>query len=207
MNQDRFLPMQRRKVLALIGSAPLAGLLPACANGPGAGSLPPIVFVHGDGDTAALWTTTLWRWQSNGWPRERLHAVDFPYPSSRDDDTVPQEGRSSAADETRYLAAEVDKVLAATGARQVVLMGNSRGGNAIRSYIAYAGGAAKVSHAILGGTPNHGVWADPAFRPNNEYNGAGTFLTGLNTQQGAGGDEITPPATAASFPSRRVTTP
>ena len=32
---------------------------------------PPIVFVHGNGDTAALWTTTLWRFESNGWPREQ----------------------------------------------------------------------------------------------------------------------------------------
>jgi pimeloyl-ACP methyl ester carboxylesterase len=192
MNSQNPLSIRRRSLLALLGSAPLTGWLGACASGPAGDALPPIVFVHGNGDSSALWTTTLWRWQSNGWPRERLHAVDFPYPNSRDDDTVPQEGRSSAADATRYLAAEVDKVLAATGARQVVLMGNSRGGNAIRSYIAYAGGAAKVSHAILGGTPNHGVWADPAFRPNNEFNGAGPFLTRLNTQQGTGADETTP---------------
>ena len=38
---------------------------------------PPIVFVHGNGDTAALWTTTIWRFESNGWPRERLHAIDL----------------------------------------------------------------------------------------------------------------------------------
>ena len=39
-------------------------------------------------------------------------------------------------------------------------MGNSRGGNAIRNYIQNGGGEQAVSHAILGGTPNHGVWAD-----------------------------------------------
>ena len=60
-----------------------------------------------------------------------------------------------------FLKAEVDKVLQATGARQVVLMGNSRGGNAIRNYIQNGGGDATVSHAILGGTPNHGVWSRP----------------------------------------------
>ena len=47
----------------------------------------------------------------------------------------------------------------ATGARQVVLVGNSRGGNAIRNYIQNGGGDKTVSHAVLGGTPNHGVWA------------------------------------------------
>jgi hypothetical protein len=74
----------------------------------------------------------------------------------------------------------------------VVLMGNSRGGNAIRHYIANGNGAAKVSHAILGGTPNHGVWADTAFAPNSEFNGAGPFLSGLNKPQGPNGDEVTP---------------
>jgi hypothetical protein len=92
----------------------------------------------------------------------------------------------------RHLAAEVDKVLAATGAPQVVLMGNSRGGNAIRHYIANGAGAAKVSHAILGGTPNHGVQANAAVRPNNEFNGAGPFLMGLNAAKGPNGDEVTP---------------
>jgi hypothetical protein len=33
---------------------------------------PPILFVHGNGDHAALWLTTLWRFEANGWPRERL---------------------------------------------------------------------------------------------------------------------------------------
>lgn len=182
----------RRRALITLAAA---SLLAACATPPGApsaGALPPIVFVHGNGDTAALWTTTLWRWESNGWPRARLHAVDFPNPSARDDNTKDQPGRSSADDQMRHLAAEVDKVLAATGAVKVVLMGNSRGGNAIRHYIANGGGAAKVSHAILGGTPNHGVWSNPGFRPNNEFNGAGAFLTALNAPKGPNGDEVTP---------------
>jgi hypothetical protein len=84
----------------------------------------------------------------------------------------------------------VDKVLAATGARQVVLFANSRGGNAIRSYAAQ-GGAGKVSHAILGGTPNHGVRFDASSGTGNEFNGAGPFLQGLNNQ-GAPGVEVTP---------------
>ena len=184
--------IHRRTLAPLLGAV----LLAACATPPagtgGSEAQPPIVFVHGNGDTAALWTTTLWRWQSNGWPRERLHAVDFPYPSARTDDSKPQEGRNSSDDQMRHLAAEVDKVLAATGAVKVVLMGNSRGGNAIRHYIAHGGGTAKVSHAILGGTPNHGVWANPGFQPNSEFNGAGPFLRALNAPKGPNGDEVTP---------------
>jgi hypothetical protein len=90
-----------------------------------------------------------------------------------------------------FLAGEVRKVLAATGAKQVVLVGNSRGGNAIRNFIANGGGAALVSHAILGGAVNHGVYADPDRAPGSEFNGAGPFLRGLNTPQ-ANGDEVTP---------------
>jgi triacylglycerol lipase len=151
----------------------------------------PIVFVHGNGDSAALWHSTLWRFESNGYPADRLVALNMPNPSARDDDTVAQANRSSAEDQRRYLADQVDAVLARTGAKQVALVANSRGGNTVRNYIAQ-GGAAKVSHAVLGGTPNHGVWANPGFRPNNEFNGAGPFLTRLNEPKGPNGDEVTP---------------
>ena len=178
--------------LILLGAA-AAALLSACTTAPSSStSLPPIVFVHGNGDAAAVWTTTIWRFESNGWPRERLHAIDLPYPLAREDDGKPQEGRTSSTEHMQYLSAEVDKLLKATGATKVVLMGNSRGGNAIRNYIANGGGAAKVSHAILGGTPNHGVWAHQGFLPNSEFNGSGPFLTALNTAAANGGNEVTP---------------
>ncbi len=184
----------QRRALMLGGSLVATGLLAlqaGCATaGSAAQALPPIVLVHGNGDTAALWVTTLWRFESNGWPRERLHAIHLPYPLARDSDDRPQPGRTSTTEHRAFLAAEVDKVLAATGAQQVVLLGNSRGGNAIRSYV-QQGGAAKVSHAILGGTPNHGVRFDAANNPGNEFNGAGPFLQGLNNQ-GAPGVETTP---------------
>jgi pimeloyl-ACP methyl ester carboxylesterase len=174
----------------LIGSA-ASTVLAACATG-SPPPAPPIVFVHGNGDSAALWMTTLWRFESNGWPRERLHAIDIPYPLARDDDTKAQEGRSSTAENMAYLSAAVDKMLMATGARQVVLIANSRGGNAVRNYIQNGRGVGKVSHAILCGTPNHGVFADPRRAPNAEFNGAGAFLTGLNAPKGPDGDEVTP---------------
>jgi pimeloyl-ACP methyl ester carboxylesterase len=168
-------------------------LLAGCASAPSTSQHPPIVFVHGNGDSAALWQTTLWRFESNGWPRERLHAIELPYPLARDDDSKPQPGRTSTAEHMAYLKAEVEKVLRATGAPQVVLIGNSRGGNAIRNYIQNGGGAATVSHAILGGTPNHGVWAIPGFREGNEFSGTGPFLKGLNAPKNASGDEVTGP--------------
>ncbi len=154
---------------------------------------PPIVFVHGNGDTAALWQTTLWRFESNGWPRNRLHAIDVPYPLARDEDAKPQAGRTSTSEHAAYLRAEVDKVLAATGASHVVLFANSRGGYAVRNYIQNGGGAAKVSHAILSGVPNHGVWAIKGFREGSEFSGTGAFLTALNAAKNDGGDEVTGP--------------
>ncbi len=168
-------------------------LLGACSTTPVGPERPPIVFVHGNGDSASIWQTTLWRFESNGWPRERLHAIDLPYPLARDDDGKAQPGRTSTTEHMAYLKAEVERVLKATGARQVVLVGNSRGGNAIRNYIQNGGGAAVVSHAVLGGTPNHGVWAIKGFRESNEFAGTGPFLTGLNAPKNAAGDEVSGP--------------
>ena len=185
------LSLQRRSLLWGAAAAAATLALAGCATrAPSLAEAPPIVFVHGNGDTAALWQTTVWRFESNGWPRERLHAIDLPYPLSRDDDAKPQPGRTSAAEHMAYLQAEVDKVLQRTGARQVVLVGNSRGGNAIRNYVYNGGGDKTVSHAILGGTPNHGVWAIPGFREGNEFSGTGPFLTGLNAPKNAAGDEV-----------------
>jgi pimeloyl-ACP methyl ester carboxylesterase len=176
----------------LVFGAAATALVCACATDPSTDEMPPIVFVHGNGDSAALWITTLWRFESNGWPHRRLVAVDMPYPQSRDIDATPQEGRSSTAESMHFLSTEVDKVLRATGASRVVLIANSRGGFAVRNYIANGGGAAKVSRAILCGTPNHGVWADATARTGSEYNGAGPFLMGLNAPKGPNGDEVTP---------------
>jgi triacylglycerol lipase len=172
-----------------------AAVLPQLALG--ATETPPIVFVHGNGDSAAVWQTLIWRFESNGWPSARLHAIECPYPLARDDDRVAQPGRSSSADAVAYLSAEVDRVLARSGARQVILIGNSRGGNTIRNYLQGEGtrlaATAKVSHAILGGTPNHGVFAVKGWHEGSEFSGTGPFLTGLNAPKNAAGDEVAGP--------------
>ena len=180
----------RRLFLALAASVLATA---GCATGPALEQAPPVVFVHGNGDTAALWQTTIWRFESNGWPSERLHAIDLPFPLARDDDMKAQPGRTSAAQHMAHLKAEVEKVLKATGGRQVVLVGNSRGGNAIRNYVQNGGGDKTVSHAVLGGTPNHGVWAVKGFREGNEFSGTGPFLTSLNAPKNAAGDEVAGP--------------
>ena len=180
----------RRRLFALLASSLLLG---ACATAPQGASQPPIVFVHGNGDSAALWQTTVWRFESNGWPSERLHAINLPYPLARDEDGKAQPGRTSTAEHMAHLKAEVEKVLKSTGAKQVVLVANSRGGNAVRNYIQNGGGEQTVSHAVLGGTPNHGVWAIKGFREANEFSGTGPFLTALNAPKNAAGDEVVGP--------------
>ena len=153
----------------------------------------PIVFVHGNGDSAALWQTTIWRFESNGWPAHLLHALDVPYPLARDADDKPQAGRTSTAEHMQALRDKVDAVLQQTGASQVILMGNSRGANAIRNYICNGGGAQRVSHAIIGGGTNHGVQAISGLNDASEFSGAGPFLKQLNAPKNDKGDEICGP--------------
>jgi pimeloyl-ACP methyl ester carboxylesterase len=185
----------RRRWLIGAAAATASAALAGCGNArrtPSADPYPPIIFVHGNGDHAGVWITTMWRFESQGWPRHRLHAVDLPYPLAREDNMRAQPGRSSADEQMRFLATEVERVLKASGGGKAVLIGHSRGGYAIRSYIDHGGGDARVSHAVLAGTPNHGVWADPRNRPGNEFNGAGPFLAALNAPKGASGQEVTP---------------
>lgn len=144
--------------------------------------IPPILFVHGNGDHAALWMTTLWRMESNGIAHNRLMALNFTDPLARTDDAVAQQGRSSTEDQRRELSEAIKELKLRTGASKVALVANSRGGYAVRNYIKN-GGSSDVSHAILCGTPNHGVfdWEDS---PGSEFNGRGPFLKSLNPGEG-----------------------
>lgn len=149
---------------------------------------PPVVFVHGNGDSSALWINNIWRFEANGYRRNQLFPIDFVYPNARREDARPEPFRSSSGDQTRQLAAFVAEVLKATRRRKVALVGSSRGGNAIRSYLVHGGGAASVSHAVLCGTPNKGIVISDSLLVGSEFNGAFPFLKGLN----AGPDDLIP---------------
>jgi pimeloyl-ACP methyl ester carboxylesterase len=184
--------LSRRTILKGASALPLLGAnfaVPAFAQSTpsaAAADIPPILFVHGNGDHAALWVTTLWRMESNGVPRDRMFAINFTDPLARNDDKVEQPNRSSTEDARRELADAIKELKQKTGASRVALVGNSRGGNAIRNVVKNGGGA-DVSHAVLCGTPNHGVFAwDDGL--GNEFNGRGPFLRGLNE----GESEVTP---------------
>src|SRR5947209_7832493 len=124
--------------------------------------------------------------ESTGISKDRMFAINFADPLARTDDTVAQRNRASTEDQRRELGEAIGELKRRTGAARVALVGNSRGGNSIRSYIRN-GGVADVSHAVLCGVPNHGVYAwDEGL--GNEFNGRGPFLRGLNE----GESEVTP---------------
>src|SRR5664279_1642573 len=177
--------LSRRTLLMGAGALPLAAgnfgfsaFAQTASAVPRVIEVPPVLFVHGNGDHAALWLTTVWRMESNGVPRERMSAINFTDPLARTDDTVAQPNRSSTEDQLRELTEAIKELKRRSGAPRVALVGNSRGGNSIRSYIKN-GGVGDISHAVLCGVPNHGVydWDDGL---GNEFNGRGPFLRGLN---------------------------
>ncbi|MET7904405.1 triacylglycerol lipase [Streptomyces sp. NPDC005355] len=57
----------------------------------------------------------------------------------------------------KQLSAYVDRVLAATGAAKVDLVGHSQGGMMSRYYLKFLGGAAKVNALVALGPPSHGT--------------------------------------------------
>ena len=117
-------PFGRRGLLAGMGLAPV--LAPAVARAQGAPrrqaepststsqGLPPIVFVHGNGDSSALWINNLWRFEANGFRRNQLFAIDFAPPNARSDDSKAQPNRSSTEDQLRELSNYVAQVRKAT---------------------------------------------------------------------------------------------
>jgi triacylglycerol lipase len=149
---------------------------------------PPVVFVHGNGDSSAVWINNIWRFEANGYKRNELFAIDFAYPNARRDDAKPEPFRSSAEDQRKELAAFVAQARVASRRSKVALIGSSRGGNAIRSYLKDGGGADFVSHAVLCGTPNRGIVISDTLLVGSEFNGAAPFLKHLN----AGPDDLIP---------------
>jgi triacylglycerol lipase len=164
----------------MAGALGLTALAATAAGAQDQGAQDPIVFVHGDSDTAGLWIVQMWRFESNGFPRELLRPVDLVHPGARSDDTVPEENRSSTTDVASQLAGHVARTLIETGAEKVDLVGNSRGCQTIRNWLKNGGGSHVADTAVLTGCVHHGVFVAPGANMGSEYNGAGTFLTQLN---------------------------
>lgn len=67
---------ERGGASALLASASVAG-------GGADITRPPIIFVHGNSNSSSLWLAQAWRFEAHGWPRDRLVAIDHPYPTAR----------------------------------------------------------------------------------------------------------------------------
>jgi triacylglycerol esterase/lipase EstA (alpha/beta hydrolase family) len=125
------------------------------------------------------------------------------YGAANGSGTIGVYGIGDITQSAQQLAAFVDQVLTATGARKVDIVGHSQGGMMPRYYIRFLGGASKV-HTLVGLAPsNHGTTLDglatlATYLPDaDQFTGSvcaaceqqeagSTFMTKLNT----GGDTV-----------------
>ena len=158
--------LSRRTILKGAGALPLlAGQFPIYRPSPNRAGraapadIPPILFVHGNGDHAALWITTLWRMESNGVARDRMFAINFTDPLARTDDT----GRAAKPILDRGSAPRTRRghqgVEAAAPARRAWRWSAIRAAAIRSATTSRTAAAADVSHAVLCGMPNHGIYA------------------------------------------------
>jgi triacylglycerol lipase len=139
----------------------------------------PILFIHGNGDSAAVWMTTIWRFETNSYPRQMMEAVDLHYPLATAVYDQRQPAHSTVAEATAQIADAVDALKRRTGAAKVVLVAHARGGTLARQYLKERG-AGSVAAMVLCGAPNHGVIVSEKLLAGSEFNGASTFLRALN---------------------------
>ena len=57
------------------------------------------MFVHGNGNSSALWINNIWRFEANGYKRNQLFAIDFTYPNALA--TIPRPSRSGPRPRSR----------------------------------------------------------------------------------------------------------
>lgn len=135
----------------------------------------PVILVHGTfADMADSWQALSPLLYNNGYCVFALNYGSYAGSGAIGIDGVG-EIRQSAAE----LGSFVNKVLAATGAAKVDLVGHSQGGMMPRYYLKYLGGAAKV-HTLVGLAPsNHGTSLDGLLTLASYFPGANEFTGAL----------------------------
>jgi triacylglycerol esterase/lipase EstA (alpha/beta hydrolase family) len=123
---------------------------------PGSAHPRPVVLVHGTfADMSDSWQALSPLLKNNGWCVFALN-----YGSYAGSGAIGVYGTGEIRNSAKELSVFVDKVLAATGAAKVDLVGHSQGGMMPRYYLKFLGGAAKV-HTLVGLSPsNHGTTVD-----------------------------------------------
>lgn len=104
------------------------------------GERPPLLLIHGYGCSRGAWWWLRRRLEQSGWTVATINLE--PIYASIEDYLAPVSRR-------------IDEVLAATGARQLVLVGHSMGGLVARAYMRKYG-VAKVTRLVTLGTPHSG---------------------------------------------------
>ena len=126
----------------------------------------PVVLLHGTTDNEGAWAALSPELAADGYC---VYTLDYGRDTSTAADAalgaIPGVyGLGDIAASAGEVAAFVERVLAATGARQVDLVGHSQGGPLARQYLRFDGGADpanparnRVAHLITLGGTNHGV--------------------------------------------------
>jgi triacylglycerol esterase/lipase EstA (alpha/beta hydrolase family) len=116
----------------------------------------PVVLVHGTfADMSNSWQAISPLLKNNGYCVFALN-----YGSYNGSGAIGVYGVGEIRNSAKELSAFVDKVLAATGAAEVDLVGHSQGGMMPRYYLKFLGGAAKVHTLVALSPSNHGTTVD-----------------------------------------------
>ncbi|MDQ2629548.1 MAG: lipase family protein [Actinomycetota bacterium] len=150
----------------------------------------PVVLVHGTfADMSNSWQAISPLLKNNGYCVFTLNYGDY-----NGSGAIGVYGVDDIPTSANELNVFVDKVLAATGAAEVDIVGHSQGGMMPRYYLKYLGGAAEVG-ALVGLSPsNHGTTLNGLFVLSNFFPGANQFTGALCPaceQQRAGSAFIT----------------
>lgn len=153
----------------------LLALLVGCNDATtGPGELPellhdPILFVHGYGGNGGNFQEVKARFKADGWLDEELYAYNYRFSASN----------AVSAEEIR---AQVDDIIATTGADKVDIIAYSMGSISSRYYLKNLGGAAKVDAWVSVAGPNHGTdtAGSCSFTPCREIEIGSAFLVALN---------------------------
>jgi triacylglycerol esterase/lipase EstA (alpha/beta hydrolase family) len=168
------LPVVYNGVLGYAHTSPTAS--PPGANDfscrPGAAHPRPVVLVHGTfADRSNSWQALSPLLKNNGYCVFALN-----YGSYAGSGALGIYGTGEIGASAGQLRDFVNRVVSATGAAQVDLVGHSQGGMMPRYYLKNLGGAAKV-HALIGLSPsNHGTTLDGIFTLASHFPGANAFL-------------------------------
>jgi len=188
----------------------------------------PVVLVHGTfADMADSWQALSPLLADNGYCVFALN-----YGPSNGSGAVGVDATGPIPVSAEELGAFVQKVLSATGAKQVDMVGHSQGGMMPRYYLRFLGGASRVRTLVGLAPSNHGTTVNGLFTLGKMLPGANSFLglcqaceeqeagSPLLTDLNAGGetvgkvrytviesqnDEVVTPYTSAFMSGKRVT--